>query len=105
MAAAPDTPVLSTDDGVVTHVGVIAGRGTVTVTHANGLRSTYQPIDALVIRGDHLTRGQPLGTLSATGSHCDPAACLHLGAIRGETYLDPLTLLLRPRIILLPLRE
>ena len=33
-----------------------------------------------------------IGRLLLAGSHCAPAACLHWGLIRGETYLDPLTL-------------
>jgi len=33
-------------------------------------------------------------------SHC-PSGCLHLGAKRGDTYLDPLLLLTVPRIVLM----
>jgi murein DD-endopeptidase MepM/ murein hydrolase activator NlpD len=95
--------VLTVDDGLVAHVGVVAGRGTVTVLHRSGLRSTYEPLDALVEVGDVVTRGQRLGTLAA-GGHCAPKACMHLGALRGETYLDPLTLLGPTRVRLLPLR-
>lgn len=95
--------VRAVDAGVVGHVGVIAGRGTVTVLHRSGLRSTYEPVDADVVVGDEVGRGQVIGTVSA-GGHCLPASCLHLGALRGSAYLDPMTLLGATRVRLLPLR-
>jgi murein DD-endopeptidase MepM/ murein hydrolase activator NlpD len=64
----------------------------VVVTHAGGLRTTYEPVVAAVSKGDQVVAGQVLGGLSAAGSHCLPAACLHWGLRRGETYLDPLAL-------------
>lgn len=91
-------------DGIVSHAGVIDGRGTVSVTHANGLRSTYEPIDAIVKAGDPVKAGDLLGHLTS-GGHCGPAACLHLGALRGRSYLDPLILLAPGRVILLPLHD
>lgn len=103
LAAARGQPVRAVAAGTVTHVGVIAGRPTVTVTHTGGLRSTYEPVDATVRQGDSVTAGQVLGTLVVTGSHCSPTACLHLGALRGRVYLDPMTLLGPVRVRLLPL--
>jgi murein DD-endopeptidase MepM/ murein hydrolase activator NlpD len=97
-------PVLAVDDGVVSHVGVIAGRGTVTVVHASGLRSTYEPVMATVRRGERVVRGSPVGSLAVAGSHCGALACLHLGALREDDYLDPLSLLGGARVRLLPLR-
>jgi murein DD-endopeptidase MepM/ murein hydrolase activator NlpD len=95
--------VRAVDAGVVGHVGVVAGRGTVTVLHHSGLRSTYEPVDAAVTAGEEVTRGQRLGTVAA-GGHCSPAGCLHLGALEGQAYVDPLTLLGATRVRLLPLR-
>ena len=100
----PGQPVLAVDDGVVSHVGVIAGRGTVTVVHASGLRSTYEPVTSTVRRGQRVARGSPVGSLAAAGSHCGTVACLHLGALREDDYIDPLTLLGGGRVRLLPLR-
>lgn len=94
--------VYAVDAGVVTHVGLIAGRPTVSVTHASGIRSTYEPVTSPLSRGARIARGGRLGDLVPAGSHCLPT-CLHLGAIRGESYLDPLLLLEPPRIVLLPL--
>ena len=96
-------PVLAVDDGVVSHVGVIAGRVTVTVVHASGLRSTYEPVTATVSRGEQVVRGSPVGSLTGVGSHCGALACLHLGALREDDYVDPLSLLGGARVRLLPL--
>lgn len=101
--------MLAVEGGVVTHVGVIAGRGTITVRHRDGLRSTYEPVDAHVVTGQTVATGDVIGRLAVAGSHCSPdlggvaIACLHLGARRGSDYLDPRPLLERVRIILLPL--
>lgn len=91
------------DAGVVTHVGVIAGRGTVSVTHASGLRSTYEPVRGTVATGIRVTKGQVIGSITGR-SHCG-GACLHLGALVGPAYLDPRPLLGGGPVILLPLDE
>ena len=105
LASAQGDTVRAVTDGIVTHVGVIAGRGTVSVLHEDGVRSTYEPLDPIndIVQGVEVTRGQILGVVSDITGHCAPSTCLHLGAKRGDTYLDPLTYLQRPRIILLPL--
>ena len=74
----------------------------VTVAHAGGVRTTYEPVTASVRVGEEVAAGDDLGVL-ATGSHC-PTACLHWGALRGDVYIDPLSLL-RPAAppVLLPL--
>jgi murein DD-endopeptidase MepM/ murein hydrolase activator NlpD len=109
--ATPGSPVLAVEGGVVTHAGPVAGRGTVTVRHAGGLSSTYEPVSAEVAVGDPVSAGDVVGMLAATGAdagaaagHCGVAGCLHLGARRGATYVDPLLLLLGGGVRLLPLR-
>ncbi len=77
--------------GEVTFAGSLAGRGVVVVSHG-ATRTTYEPVTAGVHRGDHVARGARIGRLEWSGSHCLPATCLHWGLRRGETYLDPLTL-------------
>lgn len=106
VAARQGQSVLAVDDGTVTHVGVIAGRGTVSVTHASGVRSTYEPVQGRVAVGDPVREGATLGTVSGR-SHCG-SACLHLGALVGKgagtDYVDPRPLLGGGPVILLPLR-
>jgi murein DD-endopeptidase MepM/ murein hydrolase activator NlpD len=98
----PGQAVLAVDAGTVAHVGVVAGRGTVSVLHASGLRSTYEPVVAAVHLGDVVARGAPLGELSDGPGHCAPQTCLHLGAVRGRSYVDPLPLMGTRRVRLLP---
>jgi murein DD-endopeptidase MepM/ murein hydrolase activator NlpD len=105
LAGAEGAAVLAVEGGTVTHVGRIAGRGTVTVLHGSGIRSTYEPVTTSVRTGAKVAGGAALGRLEVTGSHCLPT-CLHLGAVRGRTYLDPLTFLLGGRRVrLLPLAQ
>jgi murein DD-endopeptidase MepM/ murein hydrolase activator NlpD len=74
----------------------------VSVDHAGGLRTTYEPVEASVGAGASVARGSPIGTLTAGHGGCPVAACLHWGLRRGEAYLDPMLLLRPPRIRLLP---
>jgi murein DD-endopeptidase MepM/ murein hydrolase activator NlpD len=97
--------VLAVEAGTVTHVGTVAGRGTVTVLHADGLSSTYEPVAGSVPVGARVAVGDVLGVLEdAAVTHCGGSGCLHLGARRPPAYLDPLPLLTGGgRIRLLPL--
>ena len=82
--------------GRVSFTGRVAGRPVVVVDHG-ATRTTYQPVLASVRRGQRVDAGDVVGRLVATGSHCPARACLHWGLRRGETYLDPLTLVDAPR--------
>ncbi|TDV39755.1 peptidase M23-like protein [Actinophytocola oryzae] len=95
-----DGEVLAAGDGVVLFAGPIAGRGVVSVSHAGGVRTTYEPLTVLVASGQRVTRGTVVGRLAA--GHCLPEACLHWGARRGVEYLDPLGLLSTGRLRLKP---
>lgn len=76
--------------------GRVAGRGVVSVeltdTGDPPLRVTYEPVEATVRKGDEVEAGELVGTVEPTGSHCT-AICLHWGLRKGDTYLDPLSLL------------
>ena len=102
LAGAIGQPVLAVAGGEVSFAGQVAGRGVVVVDHGR-LRTTYEPVLPLVRRGDAVAGGQTIGTLGVVGSHCVPAACLHLGVREGDVYLDPLQFLPSGPIRLLPL--
>ena len=104
LGGAAGVAVLAAGDGVVVFAGMVAGRPVVSIDHAGGLRTTYEPVDPSVAAGQRVTRGSPIGTLLAGHPGCPAAACLHWGLRRGEVYLDPLTLLEPRRVRLLPLR-
>jgi murein DD-endopeptidase MepM/ murein hydrolase activator NlpD len=95
-------PVRTSLGGTVTFAARLAGRGVVAVDHG-GVRTTYEPVSASVRIGDVVGRGGVIGTLQRASSHCFPRACLHWGLRRGDTYLDPLTLVGAGPIRLLPL--
>jgi len=102
LAAPPGMPVRSAGEGVVLFAGLVAGRPVVSVAHAGGVRTTYEPVSPAVRAGQRVTVGSVLGTLLPGHAGCPAGACLHWGLLRGQTYLDPL-LLLRPlRLRLLP---
>lgn len=82
--------------------GQLAGRGVISIEHAGGLRTTYEPVTATVRVGDRVTAGESIGRLVAGHPGCPAVACLHWGLRRGDTYLDPLTLLGLGRVRLLP---
>lgn len=96
-------PVLAAGAGRVSYAGLLAGRGVVTVTHGNGLRTTYEPVDPSVSVGASVGLGDALGALETGHGSCRPGTvCLHWGLLRGDTYLDPLALLLGGHVRLLP---
>ncbi len=89
--------------GTVTFAGRLAGRGVVVVRHG-ARRTTYEPVAALVGRGEVIPAGAVIGRLELAGSHCLPVACLHWGLVEGKDhYLDPLTLVGAGPVRLLPL--
>ena len=98
-----DAVVVAPLDGVVTFAGRVVDRGVMTIAHVGALRSSLEPVEPLVRRGDRVRAGEPVALLTPEGSHCAPTECLHWGVRRGETYLDPLALLRAPEPpVLLP---
>jgi murein DD-endopeptidase MepM/ murein hydrolase activator NlpD len=96
LAAPPGAPVRTVAPGRVSFAGRVAGRGVVAVeltgTGEPPLRTTYEPVRASVHKGDEVAPGQVIGTVEPVGSHC-AVTCMHWGLLRGEAYLDPLSLL------------
>ncbi|MDT0470088.1 peptidoglycan DD-metalloendopeptidase family protein [Streptomyces gibsoniae] len=96
LAAPPGDPVRAVAAGRVVFAGRVAGRGVVSVelagTGSPPLRTTYEPVRASVQEGDTVRPGEVLGVLEPPTAHC-AGACLHWGLLRGETYLNPLSLL------------
>ena len=102
LLGAPGQPVLAATYGTITYAGQLAGRGVVVVS-SGARRTTYEPVVPVLAVGTAVQPGTVIAHLSAAGSHCSPRACLHWGLIQGEQYLNPLTLLPRRPVRLLPL--
>jgi murein DD-endopeptidase MepM/ murein hydrolase activator NlpD len=107
LAAVPGAPVLAAGAGTVVFAGTVASRGVVSVDHPGGLRTTYEPVSPSVSAGDHVARGEQIGTVQIGHAGCTATACLHWGVLRGpkhgRDYLDPLRLLAMARVRLLPI--
>ncbi|MES9521627.1 murein hydrolase activator EnvC family protein [Streptomyces capoamus] len=94
LAAPAGAPVRAVAAGRVLFAGRVAGRGVVSVALAGtDLRTTYEPVRPSVQKGDEVSAGEVVGSVEAPGPHCGTAPCVHWGLLRGETYLDPLSLL------------
>ncbi|MFY1633320.1 M23 family metallopeptidase [Solwaraspora sp. WMMB335] len=108
LAAAVGATVRSAGAGTVSYAGRIADRSVVSVTHDGGLRTTYEPVDPVLVAGTRVDPGTAIGTVAAGHRGCPVPACLHWGLRHdgdGATYLDPLLLLGNGRVRLLPLAQ
>jgi len=102
LPAAPGAAVRAAGDGRVSYAGLVAGRGVVVVVHGD-LRTTYEPVSALVGVGSPVSAGEVIGVLEPGHAGCPVLACLHWGLRRGEDYLDPVRLVRPGPVRLLPL--
>lgn len=107
VAAGPEASIHAVEDGVVQFAGSVAGRPVVSIRHADGLVSTYEPVSPSVHRGQRVVSGEIIGTLAegeVAAPHCGDEHCLHLGArLAKNRYVDPLVLLgARGPSVLLP---
>jgi len=101
LAARAGQPVYAAGAGQVTYAGRLAGQGVVTVAHG-ALRTSYLPVRPAVRPGRRVTAGQRLGVVEDVRGHCGRVLCLHWGLRLGSAYLDPLSLLGRGPVRLLP---
>lgn len=94
--------------GTVVFAGVLAGRPVVSIAHPGGLRTSYEPVRAVVATGRLVASGSVVGELVAGHPGCPVAACLHWGAMWGPAsradYVDPLGLLVETPIRLKPVQ-
>lgn len=106
VAGDADWAVFAPADGIVHFAGVVVDRPVLSIRHANGLSSSFEPVTALVAAGASIRRGQLVGMLSepSGASHCS-VPCLHFGVRRHGEYLSPLNYLGGiPHSVLLPTR-
>jgi murein DD-endopeptidase MepM/ murein hydrolase activator NlpD len=103
LAASKGALVRAAGSGTVTWAGWLVDRGVVVVAHADGLRTTYEPVDPTVAVGDHVASGDVVATLGDGDVHCGSLPrCLHWGLRRGRDYLDPMLLVDPGHVVLLP---
>lgn len=76
--------------GVVHFAGFVVDRPVISIRHAGGVLSSFEPIEPVVATGDHVVRGEVIGILLP--GHC-ATPCLHLGARIDGGYVNPLLFL------------
>lgn len=107
-AAVAGQQVLSPADGTVSYVGWVVNRPVITITHHDGLRSSFEPVTSAAQVGAAVSAGETIGEVSADLSHC-AATCLHWGLRApppAEQYLNPLHYLAGGGpIVLLPVTD
>jgi murein DD-endopeptidase MepM/ murein hydrolase activator NlpD len=96
--------IVAPDDGVVHFAGTVVNRPVLSIEHAGGLLSSFEPVNTDLVAGQRVHKGDPIGTLEA--GHCAVITCLHFGVRLGGEYVSPLLLLGGvPRAILVPTRD
>ena len=92
--------------GTVVFAGRLADRPVVSIAHPGGLRTSYEPVTAVVRTGQRVAAGTAIGTVEPGHAGCGAPACLHWGAMWGRAanadYVDPLGLLATTPIRLKP---
>ena len=95
--------VLAPADGRVSHVGTVVDRATITIDHGDGLRSSFEPVESDLRKGDRVRKGQVIGVLSGR-NHClsTVRACMHWGVRLHDEYVHPLPFVgaQRPSVLL-----
>lgn len=106
LAGVADQPVYAAGTATVVFAGPSGGRPVISLAHAGGLRTSYEPVRAAVRPGQRVTATTVIGTLEPGHPGCGVAACLHWGAMWGPAsradYVDPLGLLASTPIRLKP---
>ena len=103
IAASEGAQVLAPADGVVSFAGVVVDRPVLSVRHASGLVSSYEPVTTSLVEGAVVSRGTTIGVV-VTGGHC-AETCLHFGVRLDGEYVSPLNYLGGvPHSVLLPTR-
>lgn len=107
LAGSSGQAVYAAAAGTVVFAGELAGRPVVSIAHPGGLRTSYEPVRAVVRVGQLVDSGGVIGELVAGHAGCGVAACLHWGAMWGPSsradYVDPLGLVVTTPIRLKPI--
>ena len=104
ITAGTGTALIAPADGVIAFNGTVAGKDVISIKHADGLTSTFEPAHSDLETGDPVFRGQPFGVADGLSDHCLDL-CVHWGVMdASDDYLDPSTLILPRTIALKPVQ-
>jgi len=103
ISSTDDAVITAPADGVVYFSGMVVDRPVLSIAHADGLVSSYEPVESDLPQGTKVRRGDDVGHLLP--GHC-AAACLHFGVRLYGQYVSPLNYLGGiPHSVLLPTRS
>ncbi|WP_240625067.1 murein hydrolase activator EnvC family protein [Kocuria tytonicola] len=99
--APPGTPVRAPQAGVVSFSGMVVDREVLTVDHGEGHLSSFEPVTAVVHRGERVARGQVVATVADPG-HGPGGSAVHWGVREDGEYVNPVQFVadLRPSVLL-----
>ncbi|MDF7665009.1 M23 family metallopeptidase [Bifidobacterium sp. ESL0745] len=101
IAAVEGTPLLAPADGVISFVGIVAGKSVVSIRHKS-LTLTLEPAQTLLPTGTPVVKGLPIGTVTGVSDHCT-GICVHWGVRKSrKEYRDPEKLVSKRKIVLKP---
>jgi murein DD-endopeptidase MepM/ murein hydrolase activator NlpD len=89
------TTVVASAGGTVHFAGQVGGQLFVSIDHADGIRTTYSFLSAVLVReGAYVDQGAPVAR-SGPGHAGETPAHLHFGMILSGDYIDPEAALVR----------
>lgn len=93
--------------GRVVFSGQVVDRKVLTVEHADGRKSSFEPVTEALPAGTEVAAGQVIAQVDDEVPHCEPEPCLHWGVREGpDDYVNPLLFLgLADPSVLLPIGE
>jgi len=101
--AAPSGTVYAPAAGVVHFAGTVVDRPVLSIEHAGGVLTSYEPVVTTLTAGDAVEPGDVIGTVAP--GHCT-TPCLHFGVRIDGEYASPLAWLGGiERAVLLPTRR
>ncbi|MDI6022916.1 M23 family metallopeptidase [Leucobacter sp. UT-8R-CII-1-4] len=84
----PGTLVRAPTAGIVSFVGTVVDRPTISIRVASNTVLSIEPVQSELKEGETISKGQSLGTV-AEGGHCS-LSCTHLGVRVNDEYVNPL---------------
>lgn len=85
-------PVIAPANGTVVIARIIVNRPVMAIAHADGIRTTFEPVIAELPEGAPVRAGQVIGTVGQGPGHSE--GIIHWGAKTGpHSYINPLELL------------
>jgi murein DD-endopeptidase MepM/ murein hydrolase activator NlpD len=73
----------------VTFAGQVAGRGVVVLEHADGTRTSLEPVEARVPVGTSVGAGEPVARVQPLPHPGCSRTCVHWGVRVDGRYVDP----------------